>query len=149
VTLVADFNIVTIDGTQLCTLTQVEVERHESSPRLPVSHRHDLTFQPFAAPAITVEDHDIDKSPHEDMRKLYTYLDNLAAEAIINTLKHKPAAGTSVSLCVNQSEGYLPCSRSTDKDILTFRLRWRHHLFLQNHLMNRLSARSITNGQIL
>lgn len=101
-TLVADFNIVTLDGTQLCTLTQVEVERHESSPRLPVSQRHDLTFQPLAVPAITIESHVIDGTPHENMRDLYVYLDTLATEAIIATLQNKPVAGKSVSLHVNR-----------------------------------------------
>ena len=44
----------------IVTLTQVEVERHESSPRMPVSQRHDLTFQPLTVPAIAMESHEID-----------------------------------------------------------------------------------------
>ena len=44
VTLVADFSIVTANGTYLCTLTRLEVERHDSSSRVAVSQRHDLIF---------------------------------------------------------------------------------------------------------
>ena len=74
----------------------MEVERHESSPHVPVSQRHDVVFQSLANPAITVEEHTIDKTSHEDMRQLYAYLDHLASEVIIKTLRNKPVAGTEV-----------------------------------------------------
>lgn len=106
-TLVADFSIVAIDGTRLCSLTNVEVERHESSPRVAVSQRHDVIFQPLADPEITVEQHIIDNSPHEDMRRLYGHLDYLASEVIINTLRNKPAAGTEVWFFSDPSKIYL------------------------------------------
>ena len=49
-TIVADFYIVAIDGTHLCTLTEVEVERHESTLLQLVTQRHDVVFQKFVLP---------------------------------------------------------------------------------------------------
>jgi hypothetical protein len=115
VSLVADFSIVTIDGTYLCSLADVEVERHESSPHVAVSQRHDVVFQPFANPAVTVEAHIIDRSPHEDMRPLYNYLDVLASEVITSTLGSKPMVGTEVRLFVIWSAVYLPLLSQLDR----------------------------------
>lgn len=98
----------TTDGTHLSTLSQVEVERHESSPSLALSQRHDLVFQPLAAPEITVEEHTIDRTNHEDMRSLYTYLDTLASAAIQSTLRGKPMAGTEVWSFLNLFQNTYP-----------------------------------------
>ena len=94
--IVADFNIVAIDGTRLCTLTQVEVQRHESSPSGGVTRRHDVVFQPLAIPATAIEDQDVTIFGHENMRQVYKYLDHLASEAIAATLRKKPRIGTAV-----------------------------------------------------
>ena len=96
-TIVADFFIVAIDGTRLCTLTQVEVERHESSPSGGVARRHDVVFQPLAIPATAIQDQDTTILGHEDMRPVYTYLDHLATEAIAATLRKQPRTGTTVN----------------------------------------------------
>jgi hypothetical protein len=89
---------VAVDGTRLCTLTQVEVERHESSRRGPVVRRHDIAFQPLAIPEAAAQEEDNIISGHEDMRQLYKHMDYLATQAITTTLSKQPAVGTEVTL---------------------------------------------------
>lgn len=92
----ADFYIVAIDGTHLCTLTDVEVERHESAPLSPVSLRHDLTFQPISCPPRIEEEQVTISSERENLYSLYRYMDSLAANAIKNTLRNNPITGPEV-----------------------------------------------------
>jgi hypothetical protein len=106
---VADVYIAASDGTRLCTLTQVEVERHENSPSTDISTRYDLVFQPLEIPFTTVEERDITLVEPEDTRQLYVHLDYLASQAISATLSKQFVTGEKVDLYTLVNFSYLLC----------------------------------------
>jgi len=95
---VADFLIVAVDGTHLCTLTEVEVERHESIPVPPVSGRYDVVFQPLSSPNYVKDQTVTISSEREDLRVLYHYLDSLAGAALKQALMENAIPGNEVFL---------------------------------------------------
>ncbi|KIJ24446.1 hypothetical protein M422DRAFT_274753 [Sphaerobolus stellatus SS14] len=96
-TIVADFFIVALDGTHLCTLTEVEVERHESTPISPVTGRYDVVFQPLSCQSRTVDEKVTVTSDREDLRELYKYLDFLAADALKKALESNAVPGNELN----------------------------------------------------
>jgi hypothetical protein len=96
-TIVADISIVTSDGSRLCTLTKVEIERHQSFPQVPVSARFDIAFQPWEVPFAIVEERDILIAEPDDMRQFYTYLDNLASNVLSLTMLNQPLPSKEVT----------------------------------------------------
>jgi len=97
-TIVASISIVTSDGSPLCTLTQVEIERHDSSPQVPVSMRFDTAFPPWEIPSAIVEDRDILIAESDDMRQFYSYLDYQASNVLSQTILNKLLPGKEVIL---------------------------------------------------
>lgn len=96
-TIVADISIVTADGSRLCTLTQVEIERHQSSPQVPVSARFDIALQPWEVPSTIGEERDILIAEPDDMRQFYTYLDYLSSNVLSLTMLNQPLPGKEVT----------------------------------------------------
>lgn len=94
-TIVGDFIITTIDGTVLCSLTGVEIERHESAPNK-VEERYDLTMQPYSLKERSSRGIENIALPVHDLRPLYRYLDTIACRISKETLAKPLSIGSTV-----------------------------------------------------
>lgn len=92
--------ITTIDGTVLCNLTGVEIERHESAPTK-VEQRYDLVIQPHSLKDRSTTGEELvicAEPPSYDARPLYRYLDDLALRISENTLGRVSKVGSTVRI---------------------------------------------------
>ncbi|GJJ14254.1 putative PKS-like protein biosynthetic cluster [Clathrus columnatus] len=130
-TIVGDFLITTIDGTTLCSLTGVEVERHESAPTK-VEQRYDLIMQPCSLVdrTQTEEDNVIRQNmPSRDLRPLYRYMDAVACKVSKETLEKKLSVGSTPDRqrylnCLQSMIGRYNLEMPTDKEFVQFQNAW-------------------------
>jgi hypothetical protein len=92
----------------------VEIERHESSPQVPVSMRFDTAFQPWEVPSAIVEEQDILIVESDDMCQFYSYLDYQASNVLSQTMLNKLLRGKEVILPLTMRDYVLirPVARS-------------------------------------